>query len=198
MKNKLIISFALIIIAITTMSGFATYNNLQQSEEVVFNAWADLESNLQRRSDLIPNLVATVKGYSQHESKTLEAVMAARATATAVTLDMTKLSDPQQIEKFAVAQQNLQTTLGRLLATVEAYPDLKANQNFLDLQHQLEGTENRINYARKQVNAVTREFNFAIRKFPGSIVNNMFLRLQKKEFYKADAGSQDVVNVKFD
>ena len=197
MKKNIILRIAVILSIFMGVIGFTSYNGIQKSEEIVFNAWGDLDASLQRRADLIPNLVSTVKGYANFESSTLEAVIEARAKATAVHLDLSQLSNSQQVQKFALAQQELHDSLAKLLVVVERYPDLKANQNFLDLQHQLEGTENRINFARKEVNAVTRDFNYAIRKFPGAVVNNLFLHLEKKEFFKADAAAQQVVNVDF-
>ena len=173
------------------------YNVMQQNEEGVFSAWADLDATLQRRSDLIPNLVETVKAYASHEKDTLTAVTEARAKATSVKMDPSMLSDPKAIAAFQAAQGKLGTALGKLLLVVERYPNLKANQNFLDLQHQLEGTENRINVARQRYNAAVKTFNFSIRKFPNSIVNSMLLNLERKEFFQADEGAKVAPKVKF-
>jgi LemA protein len=173
------------------------YNLLQGNEEAVFKAWGDLDSQLQRRADLIPNLVATVKGYASHERETLEAVVAARARATQVTIKAEDLGDEQAMAKYQAAQGELSSTLGRLLAVAEAYPDLKANQNFLDLQNQLEGTENRISVARQRYNEAVETFNFSIRSFPYSLTNNLLLHLKRKEYYKADEAAREVPKVEF-
>lgn len=173
------------------------YNMLQQDEEGVFKAWADVESNLQRRADLIPNLVQTVKGYAAHEKDTLQRVVEARAKATQVHITAKDLGDPALMGRLAQAQGELSSALSRLLVTVERYPDLKANQNFLDLQNQLEGTENRINVARQRYNQAVERFNAAIRKFPYNLTNSMLLHLQRKEYFKAEAGAAAVPAVKF-
>ena len=173
------------------------YNMLQQDEEGVFKAWADVESNLQRRADLIPNLVQTVKGYAAHEKDTLQRVVEARAKATQVHVTAKDLGDPALMGRLAQAQGELSSALSRLLVTVERYPDLKANQNFLDLQNQLEGTENRINVARQRYNQAVERFNAAIRKFPYNLTNSMLLHLQRKEYFKAEAGAAAVPAVNF-
>jgi LemA protein len=173
------------------------YNVLQGNEEAVFKAWGDLDSQLQRRADLIPNLVATVKGYASHERETLQAVVEARAKATSITLKVENLSDPQAVERFQAAQGELSSSLSRLLAVAENYPDLKANQNFQDLQNQLEGTENRISVARQRYNAAVETFNFSIRSFPYSLTNNLLLHLKRKEYFKADEKAKEVPKVEF-
>jgi LemA protein len=173
------------------------YNMLQQDEEGVFKAWADVESNLQRRVDLIPNLVQTVKGYAAHEKDTLQRVVEARAKATQVHITAKDLGDPALMGRLAQAQGELSSALSRLLVTVERYPDLKASQNFLDLQNQLEGTENRINVARQRYNQAVERFNAAIRKFPYNLTNSMLLHLQRKEYFKAEAGAAAVPAVNF-
>jgi len=173
------------------------YNTLQQKEETVFKAWADVESTLQRRADLIPNLVSTVKGYAAHEKETLEAVINARAKATSVQIAPTDLADATAMQQLASAQGGLTSALSKLMLVVERYPDLKANQNFLDLQNQLEGTENRINVARQRYNAAVEDFNGSIRKFPANLTNNFILKLDRKEYYKADEGAQAVPQVDF-
>jgi LemA protein len=182
--------------AVVTLSGCG-YNRMQQLEEAVFKSWGDVESNLQRRADLIPNLVQVVKGYAAHERETLEAVVNARAKATAVQLSPGDLGSPQAMQQLQAAQGALSSALARLMVVVERYPDLKANQNFLDLQNQLEGTENRINVARQRYNQAVEAFNFAIRKFPNSLTNSLLLHLERKEYFKADAGAQAVPNVNF-
>jgi LemA protein len=177
--------------------GGCGYNSLQVQEEGVFKAWADVESTLQRRGDLIPNLVETVKGYAKHESETLEAVVNARSKATSVQLTPNDLSNPAAMVKFQEAQGSLTSALSKLMVVVERYPDLKANQNFLDLQNQLEGTENRINVARQRYNQAVETFNGSLRKFPASLTNSLLLHLDRKEYFKADAEAKAVPKVKF-
>ena len=173
------------------------YNTMQQAEERVFKAWGDVEATLQRRADLIPNLVETVKGYASHERETLEAVINARAKATSVKLTADDLSDPAAIERMQQAQGQLSSSLSRLLVVAEQYPDLKANENFRDLQNQLEGTENRINVARQRFNQAAEEFNSMIRSFPNSVTNSLLLHLKRKEYIKADEAAKAAPKVKF-
>ena len=173
------------------------YNALQTKEEAVFKAWGDIESNLQRRADLIPNLVATVKGYASHEKETLEAVINARSKATSVQLSTKDLSNPAAMQQLQETQGGLSSSLARLMVVAERYPDLKANQNFLDLQNQLEGTENRINVARQRYNQAVEIFNASIRKFPESMTNNFLLHLERKEYFKAAAEAKEAPKVKF-
>lgn len=182
--------------ALLTLSGCG-YNELQKKEEAVFKAWSDIEATLQRRGDLIPNLVETVKGYAKHEAQTLEAVINARAKATSVQLSPGDLGNAAAMAKFQEAQGGLSTALGRLMVVAEQYPDLKANQNFLDLQTQLEGTENRINVARQRYNKVVEDFNAAIRVFPASLTNSLLLHLERKEYFKADEAAKATPKVKF-
>ncbi|MEI6848037.1 MAG: LemA family protein [Chlorobiaceae bacterium] len=191
-RAKLIMYFLFFII----FSGCG-YNSIQQNEEAVNRSWGDLESQLQRRSDLVPNLVATVKGAANFEKETLTAVVEARAKATSIQLTPQMLSDPAAMAKFRNAQGNLSSTLSRLLVAVERYPELKANQNFRDLQNQLEGTENRISVARQRYNGAVETFNFSIRQFPNSITNNVLLQLKAKEYFKADASAKVVPAVNF-
>ena len=173
------------------------YNSLQTKEEGVFKAWADIESNLQRRADLIPNLVETVKGYASHEQETLTAVITARSKATAVQITPKDLGNPAAMQQLQEAQGNLSSALSKLMVVVERYPDLKANQNFLDLQNQLEGTENRINVARQRYNQAVEVFNASIRKFPESLTNKLLLHLERKEYFKAAPQAQEAPKVKF-
>jgi LemA protein len=173
------------------------YNTLQTKEEGVFKAWADIESNLQRRADLIPNLVETVKGYASHEQETLTAVITARSKATAVQITPKDLGNPAAMQQLQEAQGNLTSALSKLMVVVERYPELKANQNFLDLQNQLEGTENRINVARQRYNQAVEVFNASIRKFPESLTNNLLLHLERKEYFKAAPQAQEAPKVKF-
>ena len=188
--------WVLIGLAVAALSSCG-YNLLQGNEEAVFRAWADIDSQLQRRSDLIPNLVATVKGYASHERETLEAVVDARARATQVTIKAEDLGDEQAMARYQAAQGELSSVLGRLLAVAEAYPDLKANQNFLDLQNQLEGTENRISVARQRYNEAVQTFNFSIRSFPYSLTNNLLLHLKRKEPFEADEAAREAPKVEF-
>ncbi len=195
MKPILTRLFAFILL-LGSLSGCG-YNSIQQNDEAVNKAWGDLESQLQRRADLVPNLVATVKGAANFEKETLTAVIEARAKATAVQLTPEMLSDPEAMNKFQSAQGSLSSSLSRLLVAVERYPELKANQNFRDLQNQLEGTENRISVARQRYNATVETFNFSIRQFPNSMTNSLLLKLKAKEYFKADAAAKAVPEVKF-
>ena len=174
MKKGLI---TLIVVGVVLLGGFIwiknAYNNMVVSDENVQAAWAQVENVYQRRADLIPNLVSTVKGYAEHESETLESVVSARAKATQVTVDPTDITQ-EAISQFNAAQGDLSTALGRLLLIQENYPDLKANQNFLELQAQLEGTENRIATERMKFNEAAKAFNTGIRKFPDNIIASMF------------------------
>jgi LemA protein len=193
--QRLVNLFALILIALT-INGCG-YNTLQMKEEAVSKAWADIESTLQRRADLIPNLVETVKGYAGHEKETLNSVIEARSKASSVQLSAADLSNPAAMQKLQEAQGGLNSALSRLMVVVEQYPDLKANQNFLNLQSQLEGTENRINVARQRYNQAVEDFNASIRRFPASLTNSLLLHLQKKEYFKAEAEAKKAPQVKF-
>jgi len=173
------------------------YNTIQQNEEAVFKAWGDVESNLQRRADLIPNLVETVKGYAAHEKETLQGVINARSKATSVKLSTADLANPGAMQQLAQAQGALSSALSRLMVVVERYPNLKANQNFRDLQNQLEGTENRINVARQRYNQAAERFNASIRKFPNNLTNKLLLNLERKEYFKAEEGAKAPPKVKF-
>ncbi len=179
-----------------TLSGCG-YNTLQTKEEGVFKAWADVESTMQRRADLIPNLVETVKGYATHEKETLQAVVDARSKVGSVQLSAEDLSNPAAMQQLQAAQGGLSSALSKLLLVVERYPDLKANQNFLDLQNQLEGTENRINVARQRYNTAASDFNGAIRRFPANLTNKFILHLERKEYFKAEEGAKAVPKVSF-
>jgi len=177
---KRIINFGVLLFVGCILSSCG-YNSLQTKEETVFKAWGDIKATLQRRADLIPNLVATVKGYAQHEQETLQKVIEARAKATSIQLSPADLSNPEAMQQLQAAQGELSSALSRLMVVVERYPDLKANQSFLDLQNQLEGTENRINVARQRYNESVEMFNDSIRKFPESLTNKILLHLEKKE-----------------
>ncbi len=191
-----ILATLLFLLTLTTLGGCG-YNELQTKEEAVFKAWGDVEATLQRRGDLIPNLVETVKGYAAHEAQTLEAVISARAKATAVTINPKDLGNAEAMARFQEAQGGLSSALGRLMVVAERYPDLKANQSFLDLQTQLEGTENRINVARQRYNTMVEEFNAAIRLFPANLTNKFLLNLQRKEYFKAEEEAKQAPKVKF-
>jgi LemA protein len=173
------------------------YNTIQANEEAVKAAWGDVESAYQRRNDLIPNLVEVVKGYAKHEKETLQAVTEARAKVGSIQMSKALLDDPKAFTQFQEAQGAMSSALSRLMVVVEQYPDLKANQNFLDLQHQLEGTENRINVARSRYNKTVETFNTSIRIFPNSITNSMLLHLKLKEPFKAEAGAEKAPKVEF-
>lgn len=186
-----------VLLAVSLLFTGCGYNSLQMKEETVFKAWADIESTLQRRADLIPNLVATVKGYAAHEQETLQKVVEARAKASSIQLSSADLSNPEAMRQLQAAQGELSSALSRLMVVVERYPDLKANQSFLDLQNQLEGTENRINVARQRYNEAVELFNGSIRRFPESLTNNILLHLEKKEYFKADEAAKTAPKVSF-
>jgi len=173
------------------------YNKIQQNDEAVIAAWGNVEAAYQRRADLIPNLVEVVKGYAKHEKDTLIAVTEARAKVGQVKLGSDVVNNPKAMAQFQQAQGGLSSALSRLMVVVERYPDLKANQNFRDLQHQLEGTENRINVARVRFNEAVKIFNISIRTFPNNLTNNFMLHLPRREAFKADAGAQAAPKVKF-
>jgi LemA protein len=194
--KRLAISLAVVLLALLALSGCG-YNTMQQLEEKVFKAWGDVEATLQRRADLVPNLVETVKGYAAHERATLEAVVNARSKATSVKLSPEDLSDAAAMQKLQQSQGELSSALSRLLVVVEQYPDLKASENFKDLQNQLEGTENRINVARQRYNEAAEAFNSSIRTFPNSLTNSLLLHLKRKEYIKADEAAKVAPRVKF-
>ena len=173
------------------------YNTMQRNEEVVKAAWGDVEATYQRRNDLIPNLVEVVKAYAKHERETLQAVTEARAKVGSIQVSKDIINNPRAIAQFQEAQASMSSALSRLMVVVERYPDLKANQNFKDLQHQLEGTENRINVARTRYNKAVQEFNTSIRIFPNNLTNMVLLHLTPKEAFKAEAGAEKAPQVKF-
>lgn len=193
-KNKGLI-ITIVVIVLVALWGISSYNGLVGMDENVSNKWANVETQYQRRSDLIPNLVNTVKGYAKHESQTLEAVMAARSQATQVKIDPSNCT-PQQLAAYQKAQGDVTTALGKLLAITENYPDLKANQNFLELQSQLEGTENRINVARKDFNDSAKKYNTSLRRFPRNIIASMF-GFEKRNYFEAEAGAEKAPKVDF-
>ena len=193
-KNKSLI-IILAIVALIALWGVSAYNSLVTRSEAVEKAWSQVENQYQRRSDLIPNLVSTVKGYAAHESQTLTEVTEARAKATQLTIDPKNLT-PEALAQFQAAQGDVTSALGKLMAIREAYPDLKANQNFLELQAQLEGTENRITVARKDFNEESRAYNVAIRRFPNSLIANWF-GFDAKPYFEAKAGADVAPVVEF-
>ena len=195
MKKLSIPVIIIAVVAVIAIMCVSAYNSLVSSEESVDTAWSQVENVYQRRADLIPNLVNTVKGYAAHEKETLEGVVSARAKATQMTIDPTNLT-PEAIEKFQAAQGELGSALGKLLAITENYPDLKANENFKELQAQLEGTENRIAVERKKFNETAQVYNTAIRKFPRSIVASMF-GFERKPYFKAQEGAEQAPTVQF-
>lgn len=194
--KKLIIIGALVVFAIIIYRTFTgSYNNMVTREEGVTSAWAQVENVYQRRADLIPNLVNTVKGYAQFEQETLTKVIEARAKATSITVDPKNLT-PEKLAEFQAAQGELSNALGRLLVSVERYPDLKANQNFLDLQSQLEGTENRITVERQKFNEVVQGYNTYIRRFPQNLLAGMY-GFENKGYFEAKAGAEEAPQVQF-
>ncbi|MBP7585273.1 MAG: LemA family protein [Spirochaetes bacterium] len=195
MKKRAIGTLILLVAAVSFSS--CGYNVMQANEEAVNKSWADIDSQLQRRADLIPNLVETVKAYAKHEKETLTAVIEARAKATSIQLKAENLGDAQAMERYAKAQGELGSALSRLMVVVEKYPNLKANENFRDLQHQLEGTENRISVARQRYNKAVETFNYSIRSFPNSLTNSLLLKLQKKEYFKAEGEARTAPKVQF-
>jgi LemA protein len=190
------IIFAIFSLMLVGLSGCG-YNTMQANEEAVKAAWGDVEATYQRRTDLIPNLVEVVKAYAKHEKETLMAVTEARAKVGAVQMSKDIVNDPKSFAQFQEAQAGMSSALSRLMVVVEKYPDLKANQNFQDLQNQLEGTENRINVARTRYNKAVETFNTSIRIFPNSLTNSLLLHLKLKEPFKAEAGAEKAPQVKF-
>lgn len=194
MKKTLII--ILVVVAVFAIWAVSTYNSLVGEQQKVEEAWAQVENVYQRRADLIPNLVETVKGYAKHEKETLEGVIQARANATSVKVDANTL-DEASMKKFQDAQGELGSALSRLLVVQERYPDLKANENFKELQAQLEGTENRITVERKNFNEIARSYNTSVKTFPKNIFAGMF-GFQAKPYFQAQAGADKAPKVSFD
>ena len=176
------------VVAVVAIFFYATYNGFVNREEGLKSAWSNVETQYQRRADLIPNLVNTVKGYAAHETQTLNEVTEARARATSINLSADDLT-PERLAQFQRAQAEVRSALGRLIAVSESYPDLKANQNFLELQAQLEGTENRISVARKDFNAAAQQYNVSVRRFPANLVARMFGFGQKPYFESAEGAA---------
>ena len=193
MKKSTIIIIA--VVAILAIWGVSSYNGLVKMDESVNTAWSNVENQYQRRADLIPNLVNTVKGYAAHEKETLDAVVSARTRATQVTVNADDLT-PEKLQEFQKAQGEVSAALGRLLAITESYPDLKANQNFLELQAQLEGTENRISVERRNFNEAAKNYNTSIRTFPRNLLAGIF-DFEKRPYFEAQEGADKAPEVKF-
>lgn len=191
-KSTIIILAVLAVVAIWCVAG---YNGLVKADEAVSTAWSNVENQYQRRADLIPNLVNTVKGYAAHEKETLDAVVEARTRATQVTVNAESMT-PEMLQEYQKSQSEVGAALGRLLAVAEAYPDLKANTNFLELQAQLEGTENRISVERRNFNEVAKNYNTSIRTFPRNILAGMF-GFEKRPYFEAREGVENVPVVQF-
>lgn len=197
MNTKTITIGAILLLVILLFAGgCSSYNGMVDADQAVSKQWGQVESQYQRRSDLIPNLVSTVKGYAAHESGTLEKVTEARAKAGSITLTADELT-PENMARFQQAQNELSGALKSLLAVSEAYPDLKANENFLDLQKQLEGTENRIATERMRFNEAVENYNLKVLRFPGNIWAGIF-GFDRKDMFKADEGAQNAPKVSFD
>lgn len=183
------------IVVVLLLWGVNGYNSMVAMDETIQGKWSDVETQYQRRSDLIPNLVATVKGYATHEKETLEGVIKARSEATSIKIDPSNIT-AEQLAEYQKAQSGVASALGKLLAVAEQYPDLKANQNFLELQSQLEGTENRITVARRDYNEVAKEYNTTIRRFPKTILASLF-GFEKKAYFEAAEGAETAPQVQF-
>lgn len=184
------------VIIIVILWGISGYNSLVNQDESVSTAWSNVEAQYQRRSDLIPNLVSTVKGYAKHEQSTFQSVVEARAKATQVTIDPSNIT-PEKLQEFQKAQSGVSSALGRLIAVSENYPELKASQNFSELQAQLEGTENRINESRRLYNESVQAYNRKVRSFPGNILAGIF-GFQQKTKFEAESGAEKAPKVSFD
>lgn len=189
----------LIVIAVIGIGAYSTcksaYNDMVTQDEAVSTAWSNVENQYQRRADLIPNLVNTVKGYAQHEKSTLESVMSARAKATQMTVSADDLT-PEKLQAYQKAQGEIGAALGRLLAITENYPELKANENFQTLMAQLEGTENRISVERRNFNEVARNYNTSIRQFPRTLLAGLF-GFEKRPYFEAQEGAEKAPEVQF-
>lgn len=184
------------VVVLLALYGINVNNNLVSKQENVKQSWAQVENQYQRRSDLIPNLVNTVKGAANFEKGTLTNVIEARSKATSVQISANDLNNPQKLQQFQAAQQQLSGALSRLMVTVERYPELKANQNFLSLQDQLEGTENRISVERNRFNRAAQDYNTSIRKFPASLLAGM-LGFDKMAYFEAEKGAEEAPTVNF-
>lgn len=194
-KSWIILGIIVLVVLVFFFSAKNTYNKMVEFDEAVTAQWAQVENVYQRRADLIPNLVSTVKGYAGHEKETLTEVIEARSKATSVNINAENLT-PQAIQSFQQAQTGLTSALSKLMVVVERYPDLKANQNFLELQAQLEGTENRIAVERRKFNESARKYNTFIKKFPKNIYANLF-DFEKKAYFEAEKEAKEVPKVEF-
>ncbi len=194
-KKNLVWIIIGIVVVVLLLWGVSGYNGMVSMDEGVQGKWANVETQYQRRADLIPNLVSTVKGYATHEETTLENVVKARSEATSVKIDPTNLT-PEKLAEYQKAQGNVSAALGKLLMVAENYPQLKANENFLELQSQLEGTENRITVARKDFNDAAKDYNISIRRFPKNILAGLF-GFDKKAYFEAESGAEKAPKVKF-
>ncbi len=196
MKRSYIVIAVIVLLVIIVYSSFkGSYNNMVSYEENIKSQWSQVENVYQRRADLIPNLVNTVKGYAEHEKEALSAVVEARSKATSTNINANNLS-PEQLQEFQNAQSGLSSALSRLMVVVERYPNLKANQNFLELQAQLEGTENRIAVERRKFNETVRNYNTFIRKFPKNIYASMF-NFEEKPYFEAEEKAEEAPVVEF-
>lgn len=194
-KTLIIVGVIVVILIAIIGAGISAYNGMVSGEEQVRQTWSQVENQYQRRADLVPNLVNTVKGYAQHEQSTLTGVIEARAKATSATVNFDNMGS-ESFANYQAAQGELTQALGRLMVTVERYPDLKANENFRDLQSQLEGTENRISTERRRYNQAVEQYNLSIRKFPKNIFAGIF-GFQQKEYFKANDGAETAPVVEF-
>lgn len=195
MKKTWIIITVILVIAIAVIYSISSYNSLVSQDESVSTAWSNVENQYQRRADLIPNLVNTVKGYAAHEKETLDAVVSARSKATQAQISIDDLT-PEKLQAYQRAQGEIGAALGRLLAITENYPDLKANENFQALQAQLEGTENRISVERRKFNETAKAYNTNIRRFPKNIIAGLF-GFEKRPYFEAAEGTESAPEVKF-
>lgn len=185
----------IVVVAVLAIWAYSGYNGLVVKDEAVANKWAAVEADYQRRADLIPNLVATVKGYAGHESSTLQGVTEARTKATSVQMNVEDLTE-ENLKAYQQAQSEVSSALGRLIAVAESYPELKANENFRDLQVQLEGTENRISVSRKEFNNAVQAYNVAVRRFPTNLLASVF-GFDRKAAFSADEGAEKAPTVEF-
>jgi LemA protein len=191
---KKAVQFGVVAVCIVMLS-CCQYNSMVEKDEAVGTAWSNVENQYQRRTDLIPNLVNVVKGYAKHEQGTLEAVITARSKATQITVDADNMT-PEKLQEYQKAQGEIGSALGKLLAITENYPDLKANENFKELQAQLEGTENRIAVERRKFNEVAQEYNTYIRRFPNNVISSIF-GFNKRPYFEAEEGSEKAPKVEF-
>lgn len=194
-KTKIVLAIVGVVVLLLAIVSVQSYNGLVSKEEQVSKTWSDVQAQYQRRADLVPNLVATVKGYAQHEQETFQSVVDARTKATQLKVDAEDLT-PERMREIQAAQGELSSALGRLMAIAENYPQLKASENFSELQAQLEGTENRINESRQLYNAAVKTYNVSVRRFPSNIFASMF-GFEKKSAFEAESGAATAPTVEF-